>query len=280
MGKYAWTTDCHLDHINQPARLINFFEGLVVNDPTAIVITGDISNASNLVYHLSAMERVVQRPIYFVLGNHDYYSSDIETVRKQMNELNNTSQHLKYLATTSYVPLSAATALVGHDGWYDALNGDALNSRFMMADWVYIRDLVQHSGGRAFINNGNIMDRSSLISTIRRLASEGVKHMADGIKAAVRYHKHIVVATHVPPFEESHVFKGKVGDSNAQPWFTSKLCGDMLLSAARAMPNVHFTVLCGHTHGKYDGKVLPNLEVHVGAAEYGSPVLASLVELP
>jgi hypothetical protein len=53
----------------------------------------------------------------------------------------------------------------------------------------------------------------------------------------------------------------------------------MLLAASKAYPAVNFTVLAGHTHGKYDGKIAPNLRVLVGGADYGHPALAGLIEV-
>lgn len=280
MSKYAWCTDIHLDHLRDDADVVDFTKKLVETEPSGILITGDISSAKRLIYHLSIVERVAQRPTYFVLGNHDFYNGDIQTVRKAMRELTNMSQYLKYLPLTSYVALSPGTALVGHDGWYDGLYGDALNSRFLMNDWVLIQDFIQHSGGGQFVGMmHNVKDKASLISMCQRLAHEGVTHVANGIKSAARYHKSIVVMTHFPPFRESHVYQGKVGDDHAQPWFTSKMMGDMLLSAAQTYPNISFTVLAGHTHGKYDGKPAPNLQVHVGGADYGRPALAGLIDV-
>lgn len=280
MAKYSWATDIHLDHLRSDAQLIAFAESLIVNDPPGIFLTGDISVAPNLVYHLSAFERVVQRPTYFVLGNHDYYGGDFEAVRKEMRELSNMSQSLKYLPLTSYIALSPATALVGHDGWYDALYGDADKSKFMMSDWVMIKDFVPHSGGGKYMNMmDDVKDKPGIISLARKMAHAGVTHVANGIKSAVRYHKHVVVLTHFPPFAESHVFGGRVGDDQAQPWFTSKMMGDMLLNAAKSYPTVSFTVLAGHTHGRYDGEPAPNLRVHVGGAEYGRPGLAGMIDV-
>lgn len=280
MSKYAWATDIHLDHLRSDDDLVNFATQMVALDPPGVFITGDISNAQHLVYHLSALEKLVQRPIFFVLGNHDYYNGEIEVVRKAMRELSNMSQFLKYMPLNSYVALTPNTALVGHDGWYDAFYGDADRSRFMMNDWVLTKDFVQHSGGSQYMRTmGNVKDRASLISHVRKLAHEGVMHVHNGIKSAARYHKNIVVLTHYPPFPESHVYNGKQGDSDAMPWFTSKMMGDMLLDAAKAYPNVNFTVLAGHTHGKYDGTPVANLKVHVGGADYGRPALAGMVEI-
>lgn len=280
MSKYAWCTDIHLDHIDSDAQLVAFAQSLVKTEPTGILITGDISNAHRLVYHLSVIERVAQRPTFFILGNHDYYGGDIETIRKSMKELSNMSQFLKYLPLSPYVTLSQNTALVGHDGWYDAMNGDGERSRFMMNDWVMIKDFVPFSGGGQYMHMmHDLKDRPGLIAHSRHLAREGVTHVMKGIKAAARHHKNILVLTHYPPFAESHVYNGNIGDAEAQPWFTSKMMGDMLLDAAKSYPGVNFTVLAGHTHGKYDGKPMPNLQVHVGGAAYGRPDLAGLVEV-
>jgi predicted MPP superfamily phosphohydrolase len=281
MSKYTWTTDCHLDHLRADGDLIDFAQKLIEQDPPGIFITGDISNAQHVVYHLSALEKIVQRPIFFVLGNHDYYNGDIETVRKSMVQVTKISQFLKYMPATPFIPLSPMTALVGHDGWYDGLNGDAKNSNFILNDWVMTKDFVPHSGGHAYVNStGKIKNRDALLSHLQKLAHEGVQHVHDGIKTAARHHhKQIIVMTHVPPFPETHMFRGKQGDDNAQPWFTSKLMGDMLLAASAAYPDIKFTVLAGHTHGGYDGNIRPNLEVHVGHAEYGLPSIAGMIEV-
>lgn len=281
MVKYAWATDCHLDHIPSEQAFIDFANSLIERDPPGIFITGDISNAQHLVYHLSALEKLVQRPIFYVLGNHDFYNGDIESVRKSMKQVSNMSQFLKYVPLKSYTMLTPSTALVGHDGWYDALNGDAKNSQFMMSDWCMIKDFLPHSGGHQFMYRMNaVKDKDALITHVRKLAHEAVLHVHNGIKDAVRYHKNVIVLTHYPPFAESHVYRGQVGDKDAQPWYTSKMMGDMLLDAAKAFPHVNFTVLAGHTHGHYEGKHADNLRVIVGGAEYRSPKLSGLIEVP
>jgi len=280
MANYAWCTDIHLDHLRNEDEIVKFAETLIEKDPTGIFITGDISEAYDIVYHLSILERVTQRPIYFVLGNHDYYQGDIASVRKSMNEMMNMSSFLVYMSQRPYVVLSPKTALVGHDCWYDAQHGTPIPSRFLMSDWFLIKDFVKFSGGKSFIYmNRDVADAKGLIQHARSLAQEGVNHIASGIKAAAVRHENIVILTHYPPFKESHIFEEKLGDEISQPWFTNKLLGDTLLSAAKTYPNVNFTVLAGHTHGEYEGNPLPNLTVQVGAAEYGKPKLSKLIEI-
>jgi len=270
MGKYAWATDIHLDFLgDNNQRLIQFGESLVKDGPTGLFLTGDLSVARKLIYHLGALEAITKRPVYFVLGNHDYFGARIEDVRKQMHALTNASPFLRYLPTIPYVRLSDMTAVVGHDGWYDAIYGDWKTSSFGMTDWTAIHDFIPVNGAK-----------STIVSEARKLAQEGVLHVQHGIKQAVRYHKNIIVLTHYPPWPQAHQHEGKQGDWNAAPWFTSKMMGDMLMDAAKAYPAVKFTVLCGHSHGKYDGQIANNLECHVGGAEYNKPALQGLIEVP
>lgn len=277
MGTLAWASDIHLDHMSDDG-VVRFAESIAEKEPDGVILTGDISTSQKLVYHLSILERVLQRPIHFVLGNHDYYMSDIESTRKMMKEVTNFSQHLKYIPVTSYNVLTPKTALVGADGWYDARNGSS-STRMLLNDFVYIKELARHSGGHQFVMNGNLKDRNAMVQQIRTVADEDAHHVMEGIKAAARNHKNVVVAVHVPPFTQSHVFEGKPGDAEAAPWFTSKVMGDVLYAAAQAFPKTNFTVLCGHTHGKWDGNIAPNMVCHVAGAEYGSPSVAGMINV-
>lgn len=231
-----------------------------------------------IVYHLSILEKYVQRPIYYTAGNHDYYGGSIESVRKQLKELSGISPYIKYLSEMQYVSLTKNTGLVGHDGWYDVMNGN-IESRFLMYDWAYIHDFIPHSGGPKFIGNGNLLNRGSIIALARKLAHESVIHVQLGIKAALRQHKNIIILTHIPPFVEAHQFQGKKGDDNASPYYTSKLMGLMLKDVAAANPNVKFSVYCGHTHGKWSGNILPNLVCNVGESEYNVPMIQRVVDV-
>jgi predicted MPP superfamily phosphohydrolase len=280
MNTYAWATDIHLDTLgNDPVAITDFGKFLVKDAPHGVFLTGDLSNAKNLVYHLSILEKACERPIYFVLGNHDFYGASVETVRKTMRELTNMSQYLKYLPTTQYVALSPTTALIGHDGWYDGLYGDYKSSRFVMNDWIDIKEFADINSVTREVM-GLTPRYPIIVKQAQALAMEAVRHVHDGIKAAVRYHKTIIVLTHFPPFEESHIHNGRVGDPGAQPWYTSKLMGDLLKQASTAYPKVRFEVFCGHTHGKWDGQIAKNLFCHVGGAEYMHPELQTLITVP
>jgi Icc protein len=267
MDKYAWVTDIHLDHLPDDDARVSFAESIAELDPAGVIVTGDISIASDLVYHLSLFERVVARPVYFVLGNHDFWGSDIESTRKKAKDVSAISTYLKYLSIMQYYRLSNTTALVGHDGWYDALNGNAERSNFLMVDWRAIKEFKNQT-------------QKVVCELSKKLAYDGVMHVRGGIAAAAKAgFKNIIVATHVLPFWEFHRHNGNNGSHDTHPWFTSKLMGDMLRDAASFYGDVQFTVLCGHTHGKCIGTISSNLKVFVGGAEYCMPEVQKIIEV-
>jgi 3',5'-cyclic-AMP phosphodiesterase len=52
-----------------------------------------------------------------------------------------------------------------------------------------------------------------------------------------------------------------------------------LAGAMKRWPGRKMTVLCGHTHGSGEAKILPNLNVLTGGAEYGTPVVQRILEI-
>jgi len=276
--KIAWMTDIHLDCTgNVYEKLLNLAEA--GRDCECFIITGDITVAPFLKSHLQMIEDALQKPFYFVLGNHDYYFSDIMQTRREVVEFSRKLSFSKYLSAIKYVRLSPETALVGHDGWYDALNGNAFGSDVLMNDWVRISDFSSAIRGSA---GGRMIDKGVIVQISRSICAASVKHIAEGIKAAVRdKHTNIIVATHVPPFKESYnsIEKHRGMDAAfALPWYTSRTMGDTLMAAANAYPEIKFTILSGHAHSHYDEYLKNNLNVRVGKSAYGSPQIAGYID--
>lgn len=263
--KLAWATDIHLDFL-QDSDVIAFAQKINQSNVDGVIITGDISTGGKLVYHLGALEHILQKPIYYTLGNHDYWGTSMKKMKNSLIDLSRVSQYLTYLSNASYIPLSKSTALIGDDGWYDAQYGSWTTSNFVLNDWHLIDEFKAC--------NGNL---SKIVLTSRSIAVDAAKHVAESIKGAARYHRNIIIATHFPPFEQAHIFRGKVGDANAQPWYTSKIMGDTIRAAAAAYSNCEFTVLAGHTHGAYSGKITKNITCHVGEASYGKPRISDMI---
>lgn len=261
----------HFDSIDDVRVKRELVESVVRQNPDGVFLTGDVSTSTDLIECLSFLEEGLKRPIYYCCGNHDFYYSSIEDLNKKLNDLSKISPYLKHVSSVSHFPITQTSAVVGHEGWYDGLHGDAMGSRFKLNDWQTIHDFRQVGG---FSNHG------AVVSLSRKLAHGACTHVAAGIKAAVRSHKHVIVVTHVPPFVSACRHGPNPSDADALPWYSSKMMGDTLLAAARAYPRVSFTVLCGHTHTESRVVVEKNLTCHVAGSEYGRPTLQKLVEVP
>lgn len=274
----AWATDIHLDCVQDAESSVEVLAESC-KDADCLLVTGDISVAPSLPLHLQMLDVILEKPVYFVLGNHDFYFSDVATVRQKVADTCRRGSFLTYLSNVPFIRLDNGVALVGHDGWYDAGNGDINQSKLIMNDWIRIKD---YSSALRQTPGGIQIFKDEIVNIARSLCQPGVNHIANGIKAAAREkNDKIVVVTHVPPFAESCVPNESkpMRLQDALPWYTSRAMGEMLLRAAKSLPNINFQVFSGHVHCQYKGKILPNLEVKVGRSEYGSPQLAGVIPI-
>lgn len=84
--KLAWLTDIHLNFLEVETRL-QYYEDILVTGCDAILISGDIADAPFLDDLLNEMVGEIKKPIYFIVGNHDYYRGIIADVRRGLTEL-------------------------------------------------------------------------------------------------------------------------------------------------------------------------------------------------
>lgn len=281
MTKIAFLTDIHLDCLSNQG-LNDFLSACTDPSIDYYLISGDIGTAPNVVSFLRVMEDAWQKPIVFCLGNHDFWHGSIKGVRDQIKKVTGEwPMRLFSVSDRYYTALNETTAVVGHDGWYDGLHGDAKNSRFLMNDWWNIKEFAEAVGPlNRFGPRLDLAGKMRVIELSQKLASDAATHVNVGIKAAASQgFTNIIVLTHVPPWQEAHVHEGRPGGDEAAPWFTSKIMGNMLEKTALANPDVNFTVLCGHTHGRVDVKVAENLTCRVGGADYTSPRIQFVMEV-
>lgn len=274
--KILHLTDIHLNFLLEPngrdfseVLVEKFCQNLMLKEPDAVVISGDISEAQCLQMHLGWLRKHLHASvnIYFVLGNHDYYNSAIPDLRRKMAIYDGSKgDHLYWLNASGVQELSAKACVIGHDGWYDGGYSDWFQSRLMMTDYLVIEDF-------------RFKSQKHVHARMQVLADDFAFHIASVGEQALQKYEHVIVATHVPPFKENTIFKGAISDANWLPVMSSKKAGDCLLSLASAHPDKKITVLCGHTHGRAYHKPLPNLEVYTGTATYGSPGIANIFEI-
>lgn len=96
MKSLAWLTDIHLNFLRPPAMGV-FLNMLAGTEADAFAISGDIAEAPGVDGHLRDIVARVDRPVYFVLGNHDFYRGSIAGVRAKIRALCAVTPNLRVL---------------------------------------------------------------------------------------------------------------------------------------------------------------------------------------
>lgn len=269
--KLAWATDIHLDIADEAARG-RFYDEIRASRADALLVTGDLAHGWTLEGALRDLVRAIERPIYFVLGNHDFYSHDalvpVVDIRAMVSGLCRADASLHYLVDAGVINCDSDVGLVGHDGWADGRAGSWWKSTMSLLDHELVGDLVDARD-----------DRGELLRRVQLLADQSVAHLRRHLPLALRTHRRVLVATHAPPFRAAAWHNGKPSDDNAAPHFCNQILGEVIEEVAAANPRREILVLCGHTHSPGEVTVRPNLTVLTGAATYGHPALARVIDL-
>ena len=262
MTRVAWLTDIHLEFLAPKERLA-FVDGLTESTPDIVLVGGDTGTASNCAQFLQLIEMRLQRPIYFVLGNHDYYHGSIAQVRAAAEELARSAPWLRWLQALEVVQVTKTTGLIGHGSWADGRLGNGRASQVEVNDYYLIKELTGLSQQRRFVQ-------------LAKLGDQGAEHFRRFLPRACMRFRNIMLLTHVPPFRDACWHEGQLSDDEYLPHFACKAVGDVLLSVMREYSECKLTVLCGHTHSEGVVNILPNLQVKTGSTEYGRPCLQEL----
>ena len=263
----AWATDTHLDFLSTQERAyIQWINSIKESSAQALLLTGDIANAHTLTPWLKQIASELPLPIYFVLGNHDYYGGKISSVRQQLSTLN--TPPLIWLGSGALVHLSAETALIGHGGWGDARIGDFLSTPVRINDHRQIEELTGH-------------ERPTLQEKLHTLGTDAAEVLQRALNQTLTPHRYstVIIATHVPPFRESTWYQGRYGDIDWMPDFCCAATGEVIRAHALAHPQQKINVYCGHTHGEGRFRALSNLDVFTGKAEYGHPAIQDFIKV-
>ena len=100
-----------------PEQRMAFYQKIIMTQGDKILISGDIAEAPEISAILKEMAEALQKPIYFVLGNHDYYRGQVDLVRQEMQDLTKTQPLLHWLPASDLQELGEKTILLGEDCW-------------------------------------------------------------------------------------------------------------------------------------------------------------------
>jgi hypothetical protein len=205
-------------------------------------------------------------PVYFVLGNHDFYRSSIARTRQRVIRATREQPNLIYLTDCPPIELAPAVYIVGEDGWGDATIGDYANSYVRLNDFQLIREFV--TAGRPHWQQ-----------QLQQLGFESAARLAAKLNDLPLETRQVLVVTHVPPLRQACWYEGRTSDDHWAPFFVCGQVGQVLIDTARARPSCQFVVICGHTHHAGLATIAPNLQIHTGAAEYGQPRIEAIIDV-
>ena len=263
MTQLAWATDIHLDFLKtSDSAYQHWLSTIQAQNPAGVLLTGDIATAPTLLPWLDQVAADLPYPLYFVLGNHDYYDGSIAEVRRALSARRHPTQH--WLGGGSPIRLAESTSLIGHSGWGDTRVGDFMTTHIRINDHRLISELSN-------------LDRNVLQQRLRDLGHQAALKIKSQLEVCET--KTVIVATHVPPFRSSTWYSGRYGDIEWMPDFCCGATGEVLLAHARQHPDQRFVVYCGHTHGEGRYQPLANLDLFTGKADYGKPALQGIIDV-
>ncbi len=246
-----WLTDLHIDFKSNSA-LDDFLKKISLVESDGICITGDIGENGKSISFIKKLSKTTNIPIYFVLGNHDFYGFRIDEFQTEVHLTFINDSNIFYLNSYDHIPLSDCTAIIGIDNWYDLSKGDFFASTVTPKDFNEILTFSNLSKEKIFSFIQNYSHK-----LVDQLSKKLTNIFADFSKA--------ILLTHVPPFREVCLYNNIVADENWAPFFAHGYLGDFLTTFMAKNPDKSLTVLSGHTHHVANYSPACNLNIKVGS---------------
>lgn len=262
--RLLWITDLHLEFSQSKGPYEWLPRSIKRAEASALLLTGDIMPGFRL---SSALVKLAERagvPVYFCLGNHDYYTASITKTEAAVDQVCERCQALTWLDRQAEpIRLDERTTLVGTGGWGDfSVLGDGYAE---LNDELEIKELLRLRG-------------AALAQYHQRLAHASAEIFRPKLEAALGTSDQVVVGTHVPPFRGATWHEGHI----SEPAFLARFCnatlGRVIEECSEKFPDTKILVVCGHTHSGGYYKHNNSIGVFTGAAEYGSLRVNGLIE--
>lgn len=267
MKKIGWLTDPHFDKCD-----IDYFyqisKKFKAENLDGLIITGDISEGGTTMLYLSFLEKLISKPIWFVLGNHDWYnvSRDVgfELIKKYSNH------NLIFLDDIPFIKLNKTTCLIGGENWWDAF----FKQSFGLLDGMYMSEDYEKI---SFISPEK--HESNPFSKIKLLAAIKSDVLIEKLINAFKIFDTVYLAVHVPPFKEGCLFSAIEMPENWLNHFCDHELGIKLKLLMKSYPEKELKILSGHTHSKSTKKIKQNIKQYVGASTLKKPKICDIIKL-
>ena len=255
MKKIIWLTDTHVtfSFLWKKYALVRHIKNL---EADAVFLTGDISNGLFIDYVLYYLATHIDIPIYFVLGNHDYYFKSFNDVHNDIRSLSKRYDNLFWLTENHPLKLKNDTCVIGTEGWYDSQLGDSEYMKFTI-DWWLIEDFRK------------LKNMSERIESFRSIAKNSASNIENKlIQAFNEGYKEVYLLTHVPPFKEATRDEGTIMENFWLPYNTNSAMGRTIKNVMSNFPDKKLNILAGHTHTRVVVNLDHNIECRVNNANY------------
>lgn len=261
-----WLSDLHLEQASDETRR-RFLKRLRSTCCDAVLITGDISISEHLSRHLREISDACDdRKVYYLLGNHDYFHGSIPEVDRSVIALSKSHRNLIPLGQGEIIRIDRDTALIGHRGWFDGLAGAGEKTWIESPDHHKIDDF-KHLGRREFFQR------------LRQLGEQSASYFRQVLPAALGHYRHVMIATHVPPFYQAVKYDGCDCRWERQPFFTNSSAGNAIVGILKRFPHRRITVHAGHSHSAANVRMSRNLSIRVAGAKPGKPDFQEILHI-
>lgn len=264
MSTLGWFSDPHLDGCSLE-RIDEFAEELRALDADAWIATGDLAESDTFAEFFERVAMIVKKPMYFLLGNHDYFYSSFAKVHETAKALHERSEYARWIRLSRVVKLSEKSALVGHDGFADRRAG-TVESKVLIGDQYAIEDFKYRP-------------RETQIRIAREEADRSAMHLLTVVPEAMAWADTVYVALHAPPFAQAARHNRQEQDPEWAPHFVNVAAGRVLKELAEGNPTKKIIVLCGHTHERCTLHVRGNLIARVAESKYHHPRVEDVIRV-
>ncbi|MCD4782611.1 MAG: metallophosphoesterase [Candidatus Eremiobacteraeota bacterium] len=307
MTRIAWTNDIHLNFLDD-GRVIRFFKSIESQDFDFLLIAGDIAQANNLKKYLHFLNGLISRPVFFVLGNHDFYYSSITKMSREIEKWVLDFENLFYLGMGFDFNLSDKNSPVAEVFRPPTQYlSEKKSEREMIPDQLkslrpHVYKLSEKTGlvGHGCWADGRVgnyfdsdimlndymligeyvgLNKNKRFKLMNRLGDMSADYFRKYLPLALSKFDEVIVLLHVPPFKEATWHEGEVSENGHLPHFSCKAVGEALVEIMEKHPDKKITVLCGHTHGEGKCRVGDNIFVITGPATYGEPKITGFLEV-
>ncbi|GGI89055.1 metallophosphoesterase family protein [Legionella impletisoli] len=244
-----WLTDLHVNRLDEE-HYTDLFNRIQASEADGIWITGDIGDPPLNWIFLEDLFCKFTKPIYFVLGNHDYYGLKVDEARQKARNLSYAYPNAHYL--TSEAGFVFKEYFITGIGCWGNTGNIPLRENTWDSDAIYDLLRLNLEQLKTKVNQLGEQDASILL-----------QKCAAGITKTI---KTLVIFTHVPPIEAMQGRNPVRALEENRTVYYSFALSNALKQLLETYPEIDIRVYSGHLHQAQAYQITDRLHGHVAEA--------------